>query len=53
MLNEPSPTCKDKISITAYDVQDLSGVVFAYIGPQPTPLLPRWEQGRGRTSLVG
>src|SRR5581483_4753512 len=29
--------------ITAYPVQELGGLVFAYLGPQPAPLLPRWD----------
>jgi 5,5'-dehydrodivanillate O-demethylase len=31
-----------KCSITAYPVQVLAGLVWAYMGPQPAPLLPRW-----------
>ena len=27
----------------AYKVQELGGVVFAYLGPQPASLLPRWD----------
>jgi len=27
----------------AYPVQQLSGILFAYLGPDPAPLLPRWE----------
>ena len=34
---------KDKIKITAYPVQELAGLIFAYLGPEPAPLLPRWE----------
>jgi 5,5'-dehydrodivanillate O-demethylase len=30
MPNEPNPTFKDKISITAYDVQELGGVVLTW-----------------------
>jgi 5,5'-dehydrodivanillate O-demethylase len=26
-----------------YTVEELSGLVFAYMGPQPAPLLPRWD----------
>jgi 5,5'-dehydrodivanillate O-demethylase oxygenase subunit len=29
--------------ITAYPVQELGGLIFAYLGPDPAPLLPRWE----------
>ena len=27
----------------AYEVQQLAGLLFAYMGPKPAPLLPRWE----------
>lgn len=36
-------TFKDKVKIRAFPVQELAGLIFAYIGPQPVPLLPRWE----------
>jgi 5,5'-dehydrodivanillate O-demethylase oxygenase subunit len=28
---------------TSYPVQQLAGLLFAYLGPAPAPLLPRWE----------
>ncbi len=34
---------KDKIKQTAYLAQELGGVIFAYMGPQPAPLLPRYH----------
>lgn len=34
---------KDKVKITAYPVQPLAGLVWAYLGPSPVPLLPRWD----------
>jgi 5,5'-dehydrodivanillate O-demethylase len=34
---------KDKVRLKSYPVQELGGVVFAYLGPQPAPLLPRWD----------
>ena len=36
-------TFKDRISVAAYPVQELGGLIFAYLGPQPAPLLPRWD----------
>lgn len=36
-------TFKDQIHITAYPVQELSGLIFAYMGPLPAPELPRWD----------
>jgi 5,5'-dehydrodivanillate O-demethylase len=34
---------KDRILQTAYPVQMLGGLLFAYLGPAPAPLLPRWD----------
>jgi 5,5'-dehydrodivanillate O-demethylase len=39
----PESHYKDGIQITAYPVQELGGMVWAYMGPQPAPLLPRWD----------
>jgi 5,5'-dehydrodivanillate O-demethylase len=36
-------TFKDRIRHPAFKVQDLGGFVFAYIGPEPAPLLPRYD----------
>jgi len=36
-------TYKDRIQHTAYPVQMLGGLLFAYLGPAPAPLLPRWD----------
>jgi 5,5'-dehydrodivanillate O-demethylase len=36
-------TFKSKVSIDAYPVEELGGLVWAYLGPQPAPLLPRWD----------
>ncbi|GAB7389128.1 aromatic ring-hydroxylating dioxygenase subunit alpha [Bacillaceae bacterium] len=42
--NEPADsTFKDRIKINAYKVEELGGLIFAYIGPEPAPLLPRWD----------
>src|SRR6266700_2742387 len=34
---------KDRLQIKAYPVRELGGLVFAYLGPQPAPLLPNWD----------
>lgn len=39
----PEARYRDRITITAYPVQELGGLLFAYFGPQPAPLLPRWD----------
>jgi 5,5'-dehydrodivanillate O-demethylase len=36
-------TNKDRIKIAAYPVQEMGGFIWAYLGPSPAPLLPRWE----------
>jgi 5,5'-dehydrodivanillate O-demethylase len=36
-------TYKDRIKQRAYPVQKLAGMLFAYMGPEPAPLLPRWD----------
>jgi 5,5'-dehydrodivanillate O-demethylase oxygenase subunit len=35
-------TFKDKIKLAGYPVQELGGLIWAYLGPEPAPLLPRW-----------
>ena len=36
-------TFKDRIKHVAYPVQYLGGLIYAYLGPAPAPLLPRWD----------
>jgi 5,5'-dehydrodivanillate O-demethylase oxygenase subunit len=44
MPAEPADTTfPGRVKITAYPVQELAGLIFAYLGPQPAPLLPRWD----------
>lgn len=38
-----SSSFRDSIRIVSYPVQELGGLVFAYLGPEPAPLLPRWD----------
>ena len=40
----PDGRFKEKVKLAGYPVQVLGGLVFAYLGPAPVPLLPRWEQ---------
>jgi 5,5'-dehydrodivanillate O-demethylase len=39
----PESTFKDRTAIKAYPVQEMAGLIFAYLGPAPVPLLPRWD----------
>jgi 5,5'-dehydrodivanillate O-demethylase len=34
---------KEKVRIKAYPVEELGGLIFAYLGPEPVPLVPRWD----------
>ena len=36
-------TYKDKIKLTAYPVEEFAGLIWAYMGPQPAPLVPHWD----------
>jgi 5,5'-dehydrodivanillate O-demethylase len=39
----PEARFKDKVRIKAYPAQELAGLIFAYMGPEPAPLVPRWD----------
>ena len=34
---------RERVRQPAYPVQVMAGMVFAYLGPEPAPLLPNWE----------
>jgi 5,5'-dehydrodivanillate O-demethylase len=36
-------TFKDRIRHPAYKAQEIAGFIFAYLGPDPAPLLPRYD----------
>jgi 5,5'-dehydrodivanillate O-demethylase len=46
-LNQPNeidnPGFREKVGTTAYPVEELGGLLFAYMGPLPAPLLPRFD----------
>ena len=39
----PESNFKHKVSTPAYPVEELGGLLFAYLGPEPRPLLPRLD----------
>jgi 5,5'-dehydrodivanillate O-demethylase len=42
--NEPDDsTFKDKVRVAGYPVEALGGMIFAYLGPLPAPILPHWD----------
>ena len=36
-------TFKDRVTTKAYRAQELGGIIFAYMGPEPAPLIPRYD----------
>jgi 5,5'-dehydrodivanillate O-demethylase len=41
--SNPQARFKDKVRIKSYPVEELGGLIWAYLGPAPAPLLPRWD----------
>ncbi len=39
----PASRFREQAAITAYQVQEKAGLLWAYLGPQPAPLLPDYE----------
>jgi 5,5'-dehydrodivanillate O-demethylase oxygenase subunit len=39
----PGSTYRDRVSQKAYPVESLGGILWVYMGPQPAPLVPRWD----------
>jgi 5,5'-dehydrodivanillate O-demethylase oxygenase subunit len=44
---------KDKIRLKSYRVQEFSGLVFGYMGPEPAPLLPLYDVLRMEDGVKG
>jgi 5,5'-dehydrodivanillate O-demethylase oxygenase subunit len=42
-LEAPSSRLKDRVRIPSYPVEELGGLVFAYLGSEPAPILPPWD----------
>jgi 5,5'-dehydrodivanillate O-demethylase oxygenase subunit len=42
-LESPNSRLKDQIAIGGYPVQEMGGLLFAYLGPLPAPVLPPWD----------
>ncbi len=40
---DPTSRFKEKIRIKAYPVEAKAGLIWAYLGPEPRPLVPTWE----------
>jgi 5,5'-dehydrodivanillate O-demethylase len=38
----PDSTFAERVQLKAYPVEELGGLIFAYLGPDPVPLVPHW-----------
>jgi 5,5'-dehydrodivanillate O-demethylase oxygenase subunit len=38
----PESRFKEKVQLLSYPVEELGGLIWAYLGPRPAPLVPRW-----------
>ena len=48
----PEACFKQKITVKSYPVETHAGLVWAYLGPQPAPLLPDWEPFHWKNGFV-
>ena len=42
-IDAPEIRFRDQIRISAYPVEAKAGLLWAYLGPEPAPLVPNWE----------
>ena len=42
----PDSTFKDRVVAKTYPVKDHAGFIWAYLGPDPAPLIPNWDLPR-------
>jgi 5,5'-dehydrodivanillate O-demethylase len=48
----PGARFKDKVVVKAYPVEIRAGLIWAYLGPQPAPLVPNWEPFTWKNGFV-
>ncbi len=51
-LAHPEARFKDKVRIKAYPVEAKAGLLWAYLGPKPAPLVPTWEPFTWKNGFV-
>jgi len=49
---DPEGRLKARVRLKAYEVQARAGLIWAYMGPQPAPLLPDWEPFHWKNGFV-
>jgi len=40
---DPDSRFREKVTLQAYQAQELGGLIWGYLGPLPAPMIPRWE----------
>src|SRR5581483_10456139 len=48
----PEARFKDKVTIKAYKAEAKAGLIWAYMGPGPAPLVPTWEPFTWKNGFV-
>jgi 5,5'-dehydrodivanillate O-demethylase oxygenase subunit len=48
----PEACFKDKVRVKAYPVAARAGLLWAYLGPEPVPLVPNWEPFTWKNGFV-
>jgi len=48
----PEARFREKVRIASYPVEAKAGLLWAYLGPQPAPLLPNWEPFTWKNGFV-
>jgi 5,5'-dehydrodivanillate O-demethylase len=48
----PQARFRDKIRVKAYPVECRAGLIWAYLGPEPAPLVPNWEPFTWKNGFV-
>ena len=51
-IAHPEARFKDRIHIKAYPVEAKAGLLWAYLGPAPAPLVPTWEPFTWKNGFV-
>ncbi len=49
---QPEARFKDKVRIKSYPVEVRAGLIWAYLGPEPAPLVPNWEPFTWKNGFV-
>jgi 5,5'-dehydrodivanillate O-demethylase len=39
---DPEHGFKDRVQLLSYPVEEMGGLIWAYLGPTPAPILPKW-----------